>query len=122
MTEDGGSQPSSSRKNRASIRSHCPERVATPEHVGWIRVMHQLPADKRAFPRVFSFRINYYTGLQEDLMDGTKQKEDQSDPKKPVSEQITDLVAAAAGALLKQPSSQLPSACVKPLPRKRPNR
>ena len=49
---------------------------------------------------VFSFRINYYTGLQEDLMDGIKQNEEQNDARKPVSEHITDLVAAAAGALV----------------------
>jgi hypothetical protein len=103
--------------------AHCPERVATVRNTsaGFVSCINFRPTNA-PFPRVFSFRINYYTGLQEDLMDGTKQKEDQSDPKKPVSEQITDLVAAAAGALLKQPSSQLPSACVKPLPRKRPNR
>ena len=59
-----------------------------------------LPADKRASARVFSFRINYYTGLQEDLMDGIKQNEEQNDARKPVSEHITDLVAAAAGALV----------------------
>src|SRR5215207_10086448 len=35
----------------------------------------------------------------EELMDDTKQKEEQNDSKKPVGEQITDLVAAAAGAL-----------------------
>ena len=32
-------------------------------------------------------------------MDDTKQNEEQKDPKRPVGEQITDLVAAAAGAL-----------------------
>ena len=32
-------------------------------------------------------------------MDDTKQNEEQNDPKRPVGEQITDLVAAAAGAL-----------------------
>jgi hypothetical protein len=32
-------------------------------------------------------------------MDDTKQKEEQKDPKKPVGEQITDFVAAGAGAL-----------------------
>jgi hypothetical protein len=32
-------------------------------------------------------------------MDDTKQKDEQTGPKKPVGEQVTDLVAAAAGAL-----------------------
>ena len=32
-------------------------------------------------------------------MDDTKQKEEQNDPKKPVGEQITDIVGLAAGAL-----------------------
>ena len=33
-------------------------------------------------------------------MDGIKQNEEQNDARKPVSEHITDLVAAAAGALV----------------------
>jgi hypothetical protein len=37
--------------------------------------------------------------VSEGLMDDTKQKEEQNGPKKPVGEQVTDLVAAAAGAL-----------------------
>ena len=54
-------------------------------------------------------------------MDDTKQNEEQNAPKKPVGEQITDLVAMAAGAL-KPSSSPLPSAFVRRLPRRRPYR
>ena len=52
-------------------------------------------------------------------MDGIKQNEEQNDARKPVSEHMS---LRQQARWLKQPSSQLPSGCVKGCQERRPNR